>query len=81
MEGRRGVKRRVVLLSDRLPQAPMLWRGVPLHMSGMYPEYLNPGVFHRSVSADVLLREESDEEEKENDGGEEDDDDDEGCPE
>ena len=50
-------------------------------MSRMYSEYLNPGVFHRSVSADVLLREESDEEEKENDGGEEDDDDDEGCPE
>jgi hypothetical protein len=43
-------------------------------MSGMYPEYLDPNLSHRSVTADVLLREEPDEDE--DDGKEDDDDDD-----
>ena len=47
-------------------------------MSGMYPEYLDPNLSHRSVTADVLLREEpdEDEDEEEDDGKEDDDDDD-----
>ena len=57
------------------------WRGVPLGMHRMNPEYLDPDL---TAVADVLLREEPDEEEEdeeENGAGEEDDDGDEGYSE
>jgi hypothetical protein len=58
-------------------------RGVPLGMSGIRPENLEPKVSDRSVAADVLLREEPDEEEDEEDKQDEDneEDDDEGYSE
>jgi hypothetical protein len=51
-------------------------RGVPLTMSRIRPENLDPEISERSVDADVLLRQEPDEEEEEDEGdGQEDDDD------
>ena len=52
---------------------PDVVRGVPLNMSRIHPECLDPDLSNRSVAADVLLREEPEEEEDE----EEEDDDDE----
>jgi hypothetical protein len=45
------------------------WRGVPLDMSGICPEF--PGSFfpNHSVAADILVREEPDEEEEDEDDG------------
>ena len=55
-------------------------RGVPLCMSRIYPEFLDPADSDRSIAVDVLVRqepeEEEDEEEDENDRKEDADDDD-----
>lgn len=70
-----------ILLSVRHPLSLRCQRlrGVPLAMSRMRPEYLDPDLPDRSAAADVLLRQEPDEEEDEEedeDDGEENDDDD-----
>jgi hypothetical protein len=58
--------------------------GVPLSMSRIRPENLDPEISDRSAAADVLFREEPDEEEDEEEDEQEDDneeDDDEGYSE
>ena len=52
-------------------------RGIPLSMSRMKSESLNPEPFSRSLAANVLVREEPDDEEDEEDDGKEEDDEDE----
>ena len=66
-----------IIICGTLTKPTASGHGVPLGMSSIRPECLDPVPSGRSVAADVLVREEPDDEEEEEDDGKEEDDEDE----